>query len=229
MIAVLDLNISNIGSVVQALSRVGLDPRVERTLEGIAGASIIVLPGVGAFRHGMDSLREKGLVEPLRRHALNEGKPLLGFCLGMQLLANCSEEGGDVPGLGIVDAEVVRLRPNDPDIRVPNIGWCDAEAAKTCKMYPEGSPAGSYYFVHSYHMNCRQPSDIAATITYGGQRIAASIERGNVFGTQFHPEKSQDDGLDLLARVFRHLGGSEQDRATPAGLTERVAAVSGPA
>jgi glutamine amidotransferase len=183
VLAIVDIGLSNLGSVRQALSRVGARSVTARSAAELDGASAVVLPGVGAFGDGMAALRAQGLVAPLRRHAA-EGRPLLGICLGMQLLADESEEHGRHAGLGIVPGRVVRLAPADPALPVPNIGWCDVGDA-------------SFYFAHGYHLVPDDPGDRAAEFDYGGP-VVATVRRGAVTGVQFHPEKSQDAGLEML-------------------------------
>lgn len=205
MLGVLDLNISNIGSVVQAFQRVGETPVVINDALGIDRAHALVLPGVGAFKHGIESMRERGLVAKIRDFALIQKKPLIGVCLGMQLLADKSEEDGVHEGLGIVPGDVVRLRPGSAEFRVPNIGWSTAVPKRLGVMFHDLDAQPAFYFVHSYHVRCSAPSAVAAEIDYGSQQVAAAIEVGNVFGVQFHPEKSQDSGLDLLKRLMVHI------------------------
>lgn len=188
---IVDIGLSNIGSVRQALSRVGAESMTARSAGDLARADAVILPGVGAFGDGMAALRDQGLVEPLRAHAA-AGRPLLGICLGMQLLAGSSEEHGDHEGLGIVPGRVVRLSPSDPALPVPNIGWCDVADASQ-----EGDEA--YYFAHGYHLLPDDPADVAGVFDYGGP-VTAIVRRGSVTGVQFHPEKSQDAGLEMLER-----------------------------
>lgn len=187
-----DMGVSNIRSVAEAFRRVGAEVEVTSSSEQAAEAEALVLPGVGAFGDGMASLREQGLVDPIRRHVAN-GKPLLGICLGMQLLADESEEHGRSEGLGLVPGRVRRLAPTAPGLRVPNIGWCDVR-------FRDGRE-DCLYFAHSFHLECRDEQDVAGTIEYGGPVVAA-VERGRVLGLQFHPEKSQDAGLEVLARFL---------------------------
>lgn len=189
---IVDIGLSNIGSVRQALSRVGAESMTARSAGDLAGADAVILPGVGAFGDGMAALRDQGLVEPLRAHAA-AGRPLLGICLGMQLLASSSEEHGDHEGLGIVPGRVVRLSPSDPSLPVPNIGWCDVSDVAS----QDGDEA--YYFAHGYHLIPDDPADVAGVFDYGGP-VTAIVRRGSVTGVQFHPEKSQDAGLEMLER-----------------------------
>jgi glutamine amidotransferase len=202
MLAVVEIGVSNLRSVLNALQRVGVAPTVTGAAADIARADAIVLPGVGAFGAAMDALRAKGLVEPLRA-AAGAGKPVLGICLGMQLLAESSEEHGAHAGLGLIPGRVVRLEPS-PGYRVPNIGWYPTHAAGGETPFARLGADAHFYYVHSYHFACASPADVAATIDYGGRPLAAAVRRGSVFGVQFHPEKSQDAGLDLLAAYFAH-------------------------
>lgn len=204
MITIVDSGIANVGSVLAAFGRIGATARITRAAADVIGASALVLPGVGAFNDGMDSLRAHGLVEPIRRKAA-AGTPLLGICLGMQLLADVSEEFGEHEGLGLVPGRVVRLTPRSAAERVPNIGWCDVRPAAATRLFDRVEP-GACYFVHSYHLRCAEPRDEAASIEFGGGQVTAAIERGTVYGTQFHPEKSQDIGLAVLHNYARLVG-----------------------
>lgn len=200
VITIVDLQVSNLRSVCNTFYRLGADISIATTAEEVASASAIILPGVGAFARAMDTLWGRGLVEPLRRRVLDEGVPLLGLCLGMQLLADRSEEGGDHAGLGLIGGTVERLRPGGPDALVPNIGWYPVRA--TDGEYRDVLDGHSFYFVHSYHFVCANGGDVAATFDYDGNPVAAAVQRGHTFGCQFHPEKSQDAGLDLLDRFI---------------------------
>lgn len=203
MIAILDLGISNIGSLNQAFEMVGLRGKLTRAAADISAAKAVILPGVGAYRDAMACLRDNGLVEELQR-AAKSGKPFLGICLGMQLLATRSAEHGSHDGLDIIPGNIRQL-PESAQVRVPNIGWCDVTPARPGILFPAGTPSRSFYFVHSYHFVPKEPAAVAATIAAGAQKFAAAVEVKNVFGVQFHPEKSQDAGLDLLSRYLDHL------------------------
>jgi glutamine amidotransferase len=201
MITVIDSGIANIGSVLAALRRAGAAVRTTQAASDVESASALVLPGVGAFKDGMDSLHHHGLVEPLRR-VVTRGTPILGICLGLQMLADASEEFGAHEGLGLLPGRVVRLTPRDAGERVPNIGWCDVRVEPGARLFAD-APVGSCYFVHSYYLRCRDVPDTVAWIDFGGGSVTAAVERGNVFGTQFHPEKSQDIGLAVLHNYAR--------------------------
>jgi imidazole glycerol-phosphate synthase subunit HisH len=205
VITIVDLDIGNLQSVANAFNRVGVEVTIAQTASAAADASIMVLPGVGAFERAMHRLNERGLGPVIRHHALERRRPLIGICLGMQLLADRSFEHGCFDGLGIIAGDVVQLQPSPPEYRVPNIGWREVRAAKATAMLPAGVDGQSFYHVHSFHLACKDPADVAGTFEFGGGRVVTAVERGNVFGVQFHPEKSQDAGLDLLHSLLRHI------------------------
>jgi glutamine amidotransferase len=196
MIAVIDLGISNIGSVFRAFQRLGASLSTFHDANEIPKASAIVLPGVGAFGDGMEVLRARNMVAPLRQ-AARAGTPILGFCLGMQLLADSSEEYGNHEGLGLIPGRVERIKPAIGE-RVPNIGWCDVEPRVGARLFHDVVKGTPFYFVHSYHLKCTRQEDVAATIAFGGDAVTVAVEHGNIFGLQCHPEKSQDAGLNVL-------------------------------
>ena len=204
MIAVIDMGVSNLASVFRALERVGAPIAEAARPSDLPTAAAILLPGVGAFGDGMASLRDQGFVEPLRRAAA-AGTPIFGICLGMQLLAETSEEHGQHEGLGLIRGRILRLAPTRRQFRVPNIGWCDVAPVKEGVLFPSRAAAGSFYHVHSYRLEPADAACVAATINYSGTAIPVAIEQGNLFGVQFHTEKSQDAGLDLVARFLDHL------------------------
>lgn len=209
MIAIIDYDMGNLRSVQKGLEHGGFDVRITSSAAEVAGATALVLPGVGAFRDAMANLRERGLVEPLLA-AVAAGTPLLGICLGFQLLFEESEEWGLCPGLGLLPGRVVRLAP--AGLKVPHMGWNavyrhppeEDRGIRDCPLW-EGVPDGSFfYFVHSYHAVPGAPESVAGVAFYGGW-ITAAVARDNVFGVQFHPEKSSRLGLKLLAN-FGRLG-----------------------
>lgn len=204
MIALIDYGMGNLRSVQKALEHVGCDVRVVDEPSPLQDAEGIVLPGVGAFAKAMENLERQGFVEPLIEQ-IDQGKPYLGICLGLQLLLDESEErfGDDQPfpkGLGLIPGRVRRFPPGR---KVPQIGWNQVEFAHPSKLY-EGIRDGEYtYFVHSYYADPVEESVVSATTEYG-VRFASSLERENVMAVQFHPEKSSRVGLHILAN-FRKV------------------------
>jgi len=197
MIAIVDYGMGNLLSVFHALEMIGSEPKICTAPEELRAAERIILPGVGAFRDCIRNLRSKGFAEALNREVVDKGKPFLAICLGLQVLGRRSFEGGEYDGLGWFEADVVRLQPADPLLRVPQIGWNDVEHRAGSPLFA-GVPAhADFYFVHSYHLRCDDPADVAASCDYGGP-VTAAVHKNNIFATQFHPEKSQDFGLRLL-------------------------------
>jgi glutamine amidotransferase len=198
MIGIVDYGMGNVRSVVNALAWIGEDAEVTSDPARLDAADRLILPGVGAFGDAMDHLREGDLIPVLERQVKEKGKPLLAICLGLQLLAKSSTEHGRHEGLGWLDADVVRFDTNGRGLKIPHMGWNEAPPAREHALF-----AGLrrdqfvFYFVHSFHIVCRDERDVAASCTYG-KPFAAAVARGNVFATQFHPEKSQDSGLQIL-------------------------------
>ena len=202
MIAIVDYGVGNLRSVQKALERVGAEAVVSGDPGALDAARGVVLPGVGAFGDGMDQLRARGLAEPVLHH-VEAGKPLLGICLGMQLLFEESEEMGQHTGLGLLPGRVVRFP--EGELKVPHIGWNQLQVRQDPLL--EGIADGSYaYFVHSYYVAPAEAEDVLATTEYG-IAFAAVVGRGRVWGAQFHPEKSQEVGLRLLQNFARLVGG----------------------
>lgn len=211
MITVIDTGIGNLASVQRAFSIVGAQTCLSHDAHTLLNSDGIVLPGVGAFRDGMDSLRQHDLIEPLRE-AARSGIPILGFCLGMQLLADSSEEFGEYEGLGIIPSRVVALKPG-PGERVPNIGWCDVNVRDGARLFHDVGEHASFYFVHSFYMECENPSHVAATIRFGSKNVTVAIEHNNIFGLQCHPEKSQDEGLKVLEQFIKVVQQHKEARS----------------
>ena len=198
MITVIDYGMGNLRSIWKGLEFVGGEVEVTNDLGKIKNAEKIVLPGVGAFGDGMTNLRTLGIDTLLKDLILNEKKPFLGVCLGMQLLAKKSYEFGEHEGLGIIDAEVKRFTVDETHhLSVPHVGWNTIEL-KNPHPFFEGIPEkADFYFVHSYFVDCTDTSLVAATCDYGIS-FPAILAKENIFATQFHPEKSQKYGLRLL-------------------------------
>jgi len=200
-VAIVNYEMGNIDSVARAVEECGAIAVVTDVAGDFAEASSIILPGVGAFSEGMRNLREKGLDEILGKQVLNEKIPLLGICLGMQLLADKGFEGGETAGLGWISGQVERLKPDSPDTKIPHVGWNDVDFFKHSLIF-EGIPSGeNFYFVHSYHMVCRGDDNVIATTPYCGG-FTSAVCKENVFGVQFHPEKSQRFGLKLISNFL---------------------------
>jgi glutamine amidotransferase len=204
-VAVVDYGIGNLHSVARALESCGAEVLVSDSASVLDSASRLVLPGVGAFADGMQGLRDRSLVEPIRRFAAS-GRPLLGICLGMQMLAGSSEEFGLHEGLGIVPGHVVPVPSDDvggAPHKIPHIGWADLLPWRTGgwhdTLLADTRPGTAVYLVHSYHFMPERESDGLAVCMYGGHRITAAVQRGSVIGCQFHPEKSGPEGLRVLS------------------------------
>lgn len=208
MIAIIDYGMGNLHSVSKALERLGCEAVVTSSPEEILAADGAILPGVGAFGDAMRNLRETGLDAVVKQFAAT-GKPLLGICLGMQLLFDESDEHGTHDGLGLLPGRVVRFQG---DYKVPHMGW--NELAFTQEQNPlfEGLEPGHVYFVHSYHALPERREDLLATTDYY-QPVTAIVGRGSVYGMQFHPEKSGELGMALLGRFAALVGEGATTRA----------------
>lgn len=196
MIGIIDYGLGNLRSVAGAVAKVGYEPQITSDIGELRAADKLILPGVGAFGDGMKNLRDRGLVESLTRLVLEEKKPILGICLGAQLLARDSSEFGHHSGLGWIDAHVVKLAPAG-GLRVPHVGWNDCAQVRPSPLFAGIPPDALFYYVHSFHIVCADPSLVIGTADYG-MTITGAVQSGNIFATQFHPEKSQQHGLQLL-------------------------------
>jgi len=198
MIVIVDYGMGNLGSIQNMLRRLGQDSTVTAEKEIIARASKLILPGVGAFDTGMQRLNDLQLVTLLNEKALVERVPVLGICLGMQLITNSSEEGA-LPGLGWIPARTLKFQVNEFDLRTPHMGWNEVEPSNDHHLFkvPPGQSSFRYYFVHTYFVECEDHANVIGWTNYGN-RFASAIASGNVMGTQFHPEKSHKFGMALL-------------------------------
>lgn len=197
-VAIVDYGTCNLDSVKRAVEECGGNPVITSEASELERAARIILPGVGAFPAGMRGLAALSLVDVLREQ-VGKGIPLLGLCLGMQLLATVGREGGDTPGLGLINGEVRRL---DPSLgRVPHVGWNEVHHVRDSPLFA-GIPSGKdFYFVHSYAMVCADQSDILAETPYCGS-VVSVVQKNNVAGVQFHPEKSRRVGFQLLTNFL---------------------------
>jgi len=199
MIVVVDYGVGNLRSVANAFDAIGQPVTISSDVQDLRTAAGIVLPGVGAFPDGMRRLHAAGVVDVLTEEVQGRGKPFLGICLGMQFLADESTEGEGARGLGWIPGTVRRLEPKDPRFKVPHIGWNELALTRDSTLYADLGEEPVYYFVHSYHFApSPDAADVVTATCWHGETFAASVERGNVFGVQFHPEKSQRVGLRIL-------------------------------
>jgi glutamine amidotransferase len=201
-IGIVDYDRGNLRSVAGAVERLGGRPIVSSSAEELARADKLILPGVGAFGDGMSNLERLGLVTPLTRLVMDRGKPVLGICLGAQLMARESDEFGRHEGLGWIDAAVTRIAPADPSVRVPHVGWNSVRQTRASALFAGVPQDALFYFVHSFHIACGD-ADLAVAECEHGVRMTAAFQRGNVYGTQFHPEKSQRHGLMVVGNFLR--------------------------
>ena len=196
MIAIIDYGVGNLKSVEKAFQFIGADAVVSSDVEFVLNADAVILPGVGAFSDAMDSLRKAGMVEAVKK-VIAENKPFLGICLGMQLLFDYSDEGGKrVEGLGIFKGSIKQL-PHNMNLKVPHMGWNYLNIKGEQKLFENLEDNPYVYFVHSFYLNAENREMVAATTNYGIE-FDVAIAKGNVFATQFHPEKSGEVGLTIL-------------------------------
>lgn len=196
-VLIVDYGMGNLASARRALEECGAAVRVSDEPGDLKDAERVVIPGVGAFSHAMERLRSRGWVEAIRDAALKDGIPVLGVCLGMQLLADEGDEGGESRGLGLVRGRVERLIPAAEGERVPHVGWNAVDPVGTPALLAGIPAATDFYFVHSYRFVPENEADIVATTPYCG-RLVSAVGHGRVAGVQFHPEKSSRAGFRLL-------------------------------
>lgn len=198
MIAIIDYGVGNLGSIANMLSRIGTEAIITSEKQDIEKAEKIILPGVGAFDNGIRSINERGLMPILTKKVLNEKTPLLGICLGMQLLTRKSEEG-KFNGFGWFDADTKKFKFNKDDnlLRVPHMGWNTIRIIQDDPLFKNLPQDARFYFVHSYHVICDNDRDILAKTHYGYD-FASIIRKENIVGVQFHPEKSHKFGMQIL-------------------------------
>ena len=200
MIAIIDYGMGNLGSVKRKLDRLGVRSVITCVAEEIRDSEKLILPGVGHFVNAIHEIRSRGLWDLLNREVLSEKKPILGICLGMQLMAKKSEEG-DVAGFGWFDAEVVRFQVQDKlKYKVPHMGWNQVVQKKPGVLFENINPSENFYFVHSYHIKCNDQSDVLTETEYE-YPFVSSIQKDNIYGVQYHPEKSHDGG-EMMLRNF---------------------------
>jgi imidazole glycerol-phosphate synthase subunit HisH len=199
MIGILNYGMGNLRSVANALSFLGIDFFIISKKEEIGRARKLILPGVGAFGAGMKNLADFGFLPVLQEEVMAKKKPILGICLGMQLFAEKGFEDGVHEGLGWIQGEVRKIEAQD--LKVPHVGWNEAKPRMDSPLFEDIAPHSDFYFVHSFYLDC--PSQFVSSTCEYGIEFPASVEWANIFGTQFHPEKSQDAGLALLRNFAR--------------------------
>jgi len=201
MLVIIDYGVGNLGSIANMLKKIGAPATISADPELVARADKLILPGVGAFDNGMRNLHERRLVDVLNQRVLRDGVPILGLCIGLQLFAQRSEEG-QLPGLGWLDAEVMRFKFTEQPapLKIPHMGWNIVTPCQPHPLVTDWPPDSRFYFVHSYHLVCHQASDVLAQAHYG-YPLPAMVAHGNILGAQFHPEKSHQFGM----RLFRNF------------------------
>ncbi len=201
MIVIVDYDMGNVFSVKNALDALNVESIVSRDPKDLVKADKIILPGVGAFPDGMLNLKKMGLIEVLENEVLKNKKPFLGICLGMQLLASVGEEHALTTGLGWIEGCVKKFSIDGNKFRIPHMGWNDIVPQKDNLLFDDVKPA-IFYFVHSYHLVLGDQSQSTATCDYG-EKFVAAVQKDNIFGVQFHPEKSQKSGLSVLENFLK--------------------------
>lgn len=196
-VLIIDYGMGNLGSARRAFEECGAEVVVSSDPNALEGVTHVVLPGVGAFGDGAANLKANGWFGPLRDVVGARKIPFLGICLGMQLIADRGFEGSENEGIGLIPGEVVKLVPKQSQERIPHIGWNEITPKADCPLFT-GLPAGTdVYFVHSYHFVCKDPSHVAAVTPYCGT-FASAVARDNIYGVQFHPEKSAKAGFHII-------------------------------
>lgn len=197
---IIDLGIGNIGSIQNMLMKLGHKSSIASNEEELTNANKIILPGVGSFDRGMKNLKSKNLIDVLNKKVNEDKIPILGICLGMQLMTQSSEEGFE-DGLGWIEAKTLKFKSDK--IKVPHMGWNSVLKEKESKILSSREEERRFYFVHSYHVKCMQSSDILAT-TFYDNHFVSMFEKDNIIGVQFHPEKSHRFGMDLLNQFVKN-------------------------
>ena len=202
MIAIVDYKMINLGSVTNMLRHIGAkDVQVVTTPEELSKAQKILLPGIGAFDNAMKNLADMNLIETLKHKALVEKVPVLGICLGMQLLTDSSEEGIR-EGLGLIPAQTLKFKFEDKKLKIPHMGWNRVICPNSGPLFDESQNGSRFYFVHSYYVKCSKPENVMLATEYGHE-FASGIVRDNIFGVQFHPEKSHRFGKEMFRRFLK--------------------------
>lgn len=201
MVGIINYGLGNLGSIQNMLKAIGEKSLITDSIKELDKCDRYILPGVGAFDAGMSKLNETGLFEYIKEKALSERKPILGICLGMQLLGRKSEEG-ELPGLSLIPFDNIKFRVDTEILKVPHMGWDIVELKQKHPLVCGFEGTQRYYFVHSYHAKCDNEENVLMTCDYGYE-FAASVVKDNIMGVQFHPEKSLDFGMSLLRNFVK--------------------------
>lgn len=205
MIVILDYGVGNLTSIKNMLRKAGANSVITNDKGAVADASKLILPGIGAFEYGMGKLRSMPYFDVLNQRVLEEKTPVLGVCLGAQLLFKQSEEGAFTEGLGWIDGRVERFKVEEMNtpLKVPHMGWSDIHLNKSSRLFEGMYNEPRFYFVHTYHMVCNDPNDALVNCEYG-YPFVAGVEKENILGVQFHPEKSHKFGLKLYSNFINN-------------------------
>lgn len=200
MITIVDYDMGNLRSVLKCFERIGADAIISVNLDDINKADKLILPGVGHFAKAMSNLAERGLLDLLEKKVMGDSTPILGICLGMQLFSKWSEEG-DAEGLGWIDAKTVKFDPlkMNKNLKIPHMGWNTIRLKRDNSLLCDVEEKDTFYFVHSYFVQCKNQDDVAAKTEYG-LIFTSAIQHDNIYGTQFHPEKSHSQGFQILKK-----------------------------
>jgi glutamine amidotransferase len=194
---IIDYGLGNLFSVKGAIEKLGFKAKISSNIKDFEKADKLILPGVGAFSDGMKNLKELGLIEPLTKLVMEKNKPILGICLGCQLMGKDSYEFGHHKGLGWIDGSVIKFELNDKELRIPHVGWDELIQCKDSILFKDIPQNALFYYTHSFHIRCNNKDDVIGECDYGGL-FTSAFQHKNIYGTQFHPEKSQLHGLNLL-------------------------------
>lgn len=201
MITIIDYGMGNLGSIANMIKRIGSNCQISSDIGKIAEAEKIIIPGVGNFDKAMENILSLGLLDVLKKKALTNKIPILGICLGMQIMCKSSEEG-NLNGLGWINADVIRFKlPIDSILKIPHMGWNNVDVVKPNQLIKTEDGVQRFYFVHAYHAVCNNQQDVLAT-THHGYEITAAFSRDNIYGVQFHPEKSHRFGMALMKKFI---------------------------
>lgn len=202
-IAIIDYDLGNTKSVSNAIQYLGYKTIITSEQEILAKADILILPGVGAFEEAMKSINAKKLDKILNELVIKEQKPIIGICLGMQLLATHSEENGLFEGLNFIEGEIKKIIPTHK-VSVPHVGWNDLQCDGNSILFKNLLESKNFYFDHSFYFDCNKKY-VSSSCNYGGLEITASVQKNNIFGVQFHPEKSHNNGLRLFRSFIENI------------------------